>query len=76
MVDSPMVYTCRMGEWIFGLAMLYALLCAVPCLLAWALGAPHRHALYLWMLATGWNPLGWLGAALYIGLARANSPAR
>jgi hypothetical protein len=53
-----------------GFAFLYALICLVPPAIAKATGAPFPLALFVWMLLTGWNPYGWLAAALFIWLTR------
>lgn len=53
-----------------GFAILYLLLCLIPSAIGAALGCPYPKFLYIWMVLTGWSPVGWLGAALFISVSR------
>ena len=59
-----------MTDLLSGFAILYLLLCLIPSAIAARSGSPYSKPLYVWMLFTGWNPYGWLTAALFIWLTR------
>jgi len=62
------------AEYLGGFAILYVLLCLIPPAIAAGVGSPFPKALFFWMLLTGWSPLGWVAAGLFILLTR--QPAR